>query len=164
MAGRGPVSAKLLFISIFMWVVVCLTNSIQPVYFDLLPRIGPLENELVAALGIVLTVVGPAVTFVGFVSMKESFRIGIVEDERVPLITTGAFRHVRNPGFLGMDLVVLGAFLTSPSLILLIVAILVLFLVHIQVIKEENHLQRIHGEIYIDHCTRTGRYLPGMRW
>ena len=79
MAGRGPVSAKLLFISIFMWVVVCLTNSIQPVYFGLLPRIGSLENELVAALGIVLTVVGPAVTFVGFVSMKESFRIGIVD-------------------------------------------------------------------------------------
>ena len=95
--------------------------------------------------------------------MGESWRIGVDEQERTELVTSGPFAVVRNPIFaamlpasLGLALLVPNASRSSGS------AALVLAL-EIQVrLVEEPYLLRVHGDAYRDYAARVGRFVPGL--
>lgn len=87
------------------------------------------------------------------VQMGRSWRIG-VDPAPTALVTAGLFRISRNPVFVGMLGLLAGLFLvlpTAPTLALLAVG-LVAF--PVQVRLEEEHLLRLHGDMY--ECYRAG--------
>lgn len=99
-----------------------------------------------------------------FFEMGNSFRMGIPPEEETPaaLITTGIFKYIRNPGFLGVNLAVLGTFFLVPSILFCILVVLSLISFHIQIKKEEVYLQRMHGDLYRRYIQQTGRYFPKL--
>ena len=91
--------------------------------------------------------------------MHNSWRIGIDEQHRTALVTTGVFRLSRNPIFLGMILSVLGIFLVLPNALSLLTTVLSYVLIQIQIRLEEAFLVRSHGELYKRYKSRVRRLL-----
>lgn len=104
-----------------------------------------------------------AVIFQGFMwlaihTMGKSWRIGIDNENPNDLVTHGIFKISRNPIFLGLDGIVVCVFIILPNLFFLGFAIITVIMIHIQILKEEKHLQKIYEEAYKLYCSKTKRY------
>ena len=133
---------------------------------QLLDVIKPTE-ELTAGwiqiAGLVLFVAGLVATFAAQVSMGDSWRIGVDESERTELVTTGAFRLVRNPIFAAMLPATLGITLMVPNPIALVAFVGLFVAIELQVrVAEEPYLERVHGDAYRDYAAKVGRFVPGL--
>lgn len=80
--------------------------------------------------------------------------------ESTALVETGVYRYTRNPMYLGMALMVLGAALFLGSLSpLLAVVFFCLMLEHLFIKPEEQRLEGWFGDSYRDYCSRVRRWL-----
>ncbi|MBQ0072191.1 MAG: hypothetical protein KBS81_10130, partial [Spirochaetales bacterium] len=55
--------------------------------------------------GIVVALLGDVVFVISVISMRDSWRAGVNEEEKTELVTEGIYSFSRNPAFLGFDLV-----------------------------------------------------------
>ena len=125
------------------------------------PAIAPLDRTAVGIFGVVLVVVGIAITLSAQVTMGASWRGDVDPDARTELVTTGPFAVVRNPIFSGTAITAIGLALLVPNIFA--VAMLILFVTawEIQVrLVEEPYLSRVHGDVYRRYAARTGRFVP----
>ncbi|NBJ09477.1 methyltransferase family protein [Microvirga arsenatis] len=106
-----------------------------------------LAQPAFAWLGLVVMAAGSAVILAAQVQMGMSWRIGL-DHERTGLVTAGLFAWSRNPTFLGMMAVAVGAFLMAPTAITGIVLAAAWVAFSLQIRMEEEHLQRMHGVTY----------------
>jgi protein-S-isoprenylcysteine O-methyltransferase Ste14 len=91
--------------------------------------------------------------------MKDSWRIGIDEENETDLITKGLFRYSRNPIFLGVILSNLGLFLIIPNMGTLLVLTLSYFSIQIQIRLEEDFLKKQFGTDYLIYCKSVRRWI-----
>jgi len=122
-----------------------------------------LDEPAVRFGGIVLVVLGIAVTIGSQLAMGESWRGDVDASIRTPLVTNGPFRLVRNPIFSGAALTAIGLALVVPNVLSL--AMLALFAAGLEIqvrFVEEPYLLRVHGDAYRRYAERTGRFLPGV--
>lgn len=76
------------------------------------------------------------------------------------LVVNGLYRYSRNPMYVGLLLVLIGEGLFFESLLLLLYAALLFFIVHMRVIfYEEPTLQKLFGESYARYCKEVPRWL-----
>jgi protein-S-isoprenylcysteine O-methyltransferase Ste14 len=76
------------------------------------------------------------------------------------IVSSGVFRFSRNPIYLAMTLLYLGAALLLDSLWVLLLIAPVLFLINFGVIlREEKYLERKFGDEYLDYKKRVRRWL-----
>lgn len=92
--------------------------------------------------------------------LKESWRIGVHQDQRTDLIKNGIYAYTRNPYFLSYFIMFVSLFLVRPSFAMILLIILTIAVFHLLVLKEETHLMTIHGKEYEKYKKTTGRYLP----
>jgi protein-S-isoprenylcysteine O-methyltransferase Ste14 len=77
------------------------------------------------------------------------------------LVVAGLYRHVRNPQYIGVVLVVMSEALLSGSLILLGYAAFSAICYHLLVcLYEEPTLKRLFGEDYARYCAVVPRWIP----
>ncbi|SCZ08644.1 methyltransferase family protein [Microvirga guangxiensis] len=117
-----------------------------------------------AWLGQGILTLGGGVILAAQAGMGTSWRIGL-DRELTGLVTTGLFAWSRNPTFLGMMAVVLGAFLVAPTVVTGIVLAAAWVGFSIQIRMEEEHLGRMHGPAYERYRAAAPRWigLPGLR-
>ncbi|MBI4516224.1 MAG: isoprenylcysteine carboxylmethyltransferase family protein [Deltaproteobacteria bacterium] len=109
--------------------------------------------------GWLLLVGGSVLTLAAQRQMGVSWRIGI-DDRPTDLVTTGVFRHVRNPIFTGLLALMAGIVLLSPAWWSGVMALLTALAVRLQVAFEEQHLSALHGDAYLAYAARAGRFIP----
>jgi len=109
--------------------------------------------------GWLLLASGAVVTLVAQRHMGASWRVGI-DDRPTDLVTTGLFRHVRNPIFAGMLAFVAGVVILSPAWWSIAIGILTALGVRLQVAYEERHLIALHDRAYLAYAARAGRVVP----
>lgn len=120
-------------------------------------------QSLLNAAGLAAALSGFAMTFAAQLQMRASWRIGVDDRERTPLVTAGLFAVVRNPIFSGMLLVLAGVLLMAPNLLSAVALAATLAGVEIQVRRvEEPYLLRTHGEGYRAYARRVGRFAPWL--
>ncbi len=152
LAGVGFVLALVLGASA---PVLALLDAVEP--------IGGLDNSGVHAVGIVLTAAGIALTLYAQIAMGTSWRIGVDENERTDLVTSGPFALVRNPIFSAMIPTALGLTMMVPSVVALIGFVALIVALELQVrVVEEPYLCRTQGADYAEYAARTGRFVPGI--
>lgn len=109
--------------------------------------------------GAVLGAAGDAVFITSVVTMKDSWRAGVSENEHTDLVTNGIYRISRNPAFLGFDLVYLGIGMMFFNIPLAVLSIFAMVLFHLQIVfVEEEFLRRAYGEEYRAYTMRVNRY------
>ena len=92
--------------------------------------------------------------------MKNSWRVGIDESSKEELITSGLFRLVRNPTYLGLFLLNFGVWIIWPTHLVSYLNIVFVLLFEIQVRCEEDFLEKLYGEEYLQYKKNSYRYLP----
>lgn len=146
---------KLLFAGIVATVAVyCASESV----YQYLAPITWLEHRGLQTAGVILLLVSLVWTVVAQAQMGESWRIGIDQEHKTPLVRKGIFRFSRNPIFLGMMLTLLGLFLVIPNALTLLTFVIGVVLIQIQVRLEEEFLSRMHGEEYEEYKRRVRRW------
>lgn len=147
---------KLLFAAVV--VIVVLYATFEGLYQYLTP-VAWLERRWLQSAGVVLLLISLVWTVVAQAQMGESWRIGIDEERRTPLVREGVFGLSRNPIFLGMMLTLLGLFLVIPNAVTLLIFVLGVVLIQIQVRLEEEFLSEMHDEEYVAYRRDVRRWL-----
>lgn len=145
---------KLCLIGIFVYVVLfpfLSESSFLPVEF--------LDVEFLKFVGLTLMLLALVWTIIAQNQMKDSWRIGIDNDMKTELMTSGLFSVSRNPVFLGMIVSLIGLFLITPNAATLLFLILGYVLIQVQIRLEEEHLYRQHGETYLDYLIKVRRLI-----
>lgn len=119
--------------------------------------------DAVHLLGAGLVVAGNGGALAAQMSMGASWRIGVDEQERTRLVTSGLFGWMRNPIFTFMGMALVGLVLLVPSPVAMLAGATTLAAIEIQVrVVEEPYLGRTHGAAYRDYARRVGRFVPGI--
>lgn len=108
--------------------------------------------------GILLGTAGVILFTAAILTMQESWRAGIPDDEKTRMITGGIYQYSRNPAFLGFYLMYAGILLLYFNWLLLIVTILAVGMLHLQILQEERYLPTVFGVEYQEYKQRVRRY------
>lgn len=151
---------KLLFALV---VAVVLAYSLAPDFYQYTVPVVWLDLAWLKWAGVALLLLSLLWTVAAQAQMGESWRIGIDEEHRTPLVRGGVFGVSRNPIFLGMMLTLLGLFLVIPNALTLLTLVMGVVLIQIQVRIEEEFLAGVHGEEYegIDIASADGYRFSG---
>ncbi len=142
------------FAAFYFYLVFATTLGLSAV------RVSPLFRSVpVSWLGVLLCVSGLCLFAAALVSFRTSFRVGIDTEHPDRLITTGVFAFTRNPIYVAFWLVLLGEFLVFQSIVFLLYFSASLWLIHRQVLREEEFLRGRYGQEYAEYCSRVHRYL-----
>jgi len=90
--------------------------------------------------------------------MANSWRIGIDENNKTELVTSGLFSISRNPIFLGIMLANVGLLLIIPNAFTLLIVSLSTISINTQIRLEEAFLVKSHGKSYTDYCLKVRRW------
>lgn len=126
---------------------------------DVLGRLPWAEGSVARVVGWVLLAISLAWMVVAQHGMGRSWRIGIDQQQRGPLVRAGLFALSRNPIFLGLRLNLLGLLLVAPNAVTLAIALLGEALMQVQVRLEEAHLNSKFGEDYVGYRRAVRRWV-----
>jgi protein-S-isoprenylcysteine O-methyltransferase Ste14 len=148
--------------SSFLLVVGHVGGVLGPVWALVgLPLFADLSGLRVA--GLVIVLLGIALSLVSQLALGDSWRIGVQHCERTSLVTGGPYSLVRNPIFSSVMLTVIGFVLWTPSV--LSVALFAVLVVGVQTqvrLIEEPNLRQVQGIAYTRYTARVGRFVPGV--
>ena len=118
-----------------------------------LPHLGRIGGAVAAVCGV-------TVFFLSVLTMRDSWRAGVSEQERTELVTGGIYQISRNPAFLGFDLVYIGILLMFFNPVLLAASVFAIGMLHLQIVKvEEPFLASAFGTPYREYQRQVNRYL-----
>ncbi len=117
------------------------------------------ESEVVAWIGVGVCLAGLLFLFASIVSFGQSFRVGIDTEHPDKLITDGVFGISRNPTYVAFAAILVGRFLIFPNWLLLVYLGAALWLLHRQVLREEDFMKQHYGEAFLEYCRRVRRYV-----
>ena len=123
--------------------------------------IEALDGSGAHVVGVVLALLGIALTLYAQVAMGTSWRIGVDHEERTALVTNGPFGWVRNPIFSAMIPISIGLALMVPSVVAIAAVVALAVALELQVrVVEEPYLLAAQGRPYREYAARTGRFVP----
>lgn len=129
-------------------------------YFGLFEFINPLPRSI-TLIGAGLGFLGILITLIAQIQMGLSWRIGVDQDEKTALITSGLYAKSRNPIYFGMLLYWIAISLNFPHMLMLLCAFICWISIEAIVRKiEEPYLKRMHGASAETYFGKTNRYLP----
>lgn len=153
--GMGNKPKKVLVIERVMSVATVLTVVFGLGSIIMAPVVSVAGVRIAGILAGVLAVV---VFGMATVTMKNSWRVGIPE-EKTALVTSGIYAWSRNPAFVGFDLLYLSMCLMFFNVPLLVVSVWAAVMLHLQILQEEEHLEKMLGAEYEEYKKHTLRYL-----
>lgn len=115
-----------------------------------------------ASIGTALIVIGLLIALIaaGLFKKKKTTILPFKPERTSALVTDGIYKITRNPMYLGMSLVVLGAiFITRQPVGLLALLAACAFLTKFQIKPEEKALEGLFGQDYLDYKQRVRRWI-----
>ena len=123
-----------------------------------------IEITWIRVLGCILGILGVGVFVISILTMRDSWRAGVPNDEKTELVTTGIYAYSRNPAFLGFDLIYLSILFMFFNRGLLVITVLTVVMFHLQIVKvEEDFLIKTFGEEYLEYRKKVCRYIGRKR-
>jgi protein-S-isoprenylcysteine O-methyltransferase Ste14 len=105
---------------------------------------------------------GIGLLVIALLDLGASWRIGIDEQTRPGLVTSGLYRFCRNPIFSAILVVLIGYTVLLPTGLSLAMLAGAFIGIRQQVLTEEAYLSRTYGDAYHAYASRVGRFLPGI--
>ncbi len=117
------------------------------------------NDFLCSILGLGLLFINLVVLGASLINLKDSWRIGILENQKTKLVTRGIYQFTRNPYFVSYFLMFASYTILLQNLLLFGLSILGFLFVHRMIIKEEKYLYSVHGDAYVKYRTKVPRYI-----
>ncbi len=128
-------------------------HAFRPVEIPFAAEYGGAAMALLFGLGLSIL----ALSFRAFARARTSLR---PDRSAAALIRTGPFRYSRNPLYVAVVLLILGAGVWANSLwVWLMAALLVLVMNRAVILREERHLERQFGRDYLEYKNTVRRWL-----
>jgi len=145
---------SIVFFVLFIGVAVVISILKQP-----FGEVQLIDGFLAMALALVLLFLNLIVSGASLMNLKDSWRVGILEDQKTELITTGIYRFTRNPYFLSYLLMFSAYTILLQNLILFGLSIVGFLLVHKMVMREEEYLYSVHADAYEKYKLKVPRHI-----
>ena len=117
------------------------------------------SNQILSWIGIIICYASLVWFALTLKTFGESFRIGIDEDTKDKLVTTGTFSLSRNPLYLAMLAFVTGMILIHSNLVACIAMVFFAIMINRQISREEAFLKIHYGSEYEEYCQKVRRFL-----
>ncbi len=117
--------------------------------------VGSSFSFIIASVLIIINIIVGAASLI---NMKDSWRVGVLEDQKNPLIEDGIYKLSRNPYFLSYIFMFIAYTVLLQNIILFAFSIVGIVLIHSMIIKEEQYLLSIHKDSYLQYKKRVSRY------
>lgn len=121
-----------------------------------IPLMNPTATFLLSLMLLILSLL---ISAFSLSHLKDSWRVGVIDEQETKLITSGIYRFTRNPYFVSYLLMFMGYSILLQNVLLIILSVIGFGLVHWMVRKEERYLLSIHGDMYRQYQQSTRRYL-----
>ncbi|MCW9032966.1 MAG: isoprenylcysteine carboxylmethyltransferase family protein [Rhodospirillales bacterium] len=129
-------------------------------YFD--PSFGLVnlvDGPIALAIGFALLGLNLLISIASLVGLRDSWRVGVIENQKTELVTTGIYQFSRNPYFASY-LIMFAAYTTlMQNIILLILSLIGFLFIHKMIMKEERYLTNTHGGTYLAYKKKAPRYI-----
>ena len=145
---------SIVFFVLFIGVAVVISILKQP-----FGEVQLLNGFLAMALAVVLLFLNLIVSGASLMNLKDSWRVGILEDQKTELIITGIYRFTRNPYFVSYLLMFAAYTILLQNLILFGLSIVGFLFVHKMIMKEEEYLYSVHADTYVQYKMKVPRYI-----
>ena len=152
--GNPEANRAVLFFAVFIAIALGLAWSGSE-----LLRLPLLSDRTATGLCLLLLAVNLAIGGASLKDLGDSWRVGVIEQQRTELVVDGVYRFTRNPYFLAYLLMFAAYTVLLQNGLLLVLACIGFGMVHAMVTREERYLDQVHGEAYQQYCRRVPRYL-----
>lgn len=130
------------------------------IIFPRLTMIPVLQNCLpMQWMGLTIAAIGVAFFIIAMLTMADSWRAGIPENDKTAFVQKGIYSISRNPAFVGFDLLYLGLLAAFPNIVHFIFALFPMVMLHLQIKHEEVFCLKTFGPEYESYTKRVRRYL-----
>ncbi len=147
-------NVSIVFFAFFIGAAVWISILKQP-----FGKIHLLNDHIAITLGFGLLFLNLVVSGASLLNLKDSWRVGVLEDQKTELVTTGIYRFTRNPYFVSYFLMFAAYTVLLQNLILFGLSILGFLIVHKMIMKEEKYLYSVHGDTYEQYKMKVPRYM-----
>lgn len=152
--GNREANLSIVFFSIFIALSVLLG------FFSTPPGMVHIVAKSTAlTIALTLLAMNLLVGAASLAGLKDSWRVGVLEDQKTELVEGGIYRFSRNPYFLSYLIMFIAYTVLLQNIILLVLSVVGFAMVHAMVLKEEKHLAAQHGEKYRQYQKRVPRYI-----
>ncbi len=110
-------------------------------------------------IGVGMTVLALIIGISTLITMKNSWRMGITQNQDTELILNGTFRFSRNPYFVSYLMIFAGVFLVYPTFVFLLFFLPTILMIHLMILDEEKYLTNQHGKSYLEYKRSVNRYI-----
>ncbi len=117
------------------------------------------SHSFAIIIGLLLLILNLIVSAASLVHLRDSWRVGVLENQKTELIISGIYRFTRNPYFVSYILMFAAYTIILQNLILLGFSIVGILFVHKMIRKEEDYLYSVHGDTYLQYKKKVPRYL-----
>ncbi|MFH1377906.1 MAG: isoprenylcysteine carboxylmethyltransferase family protein [Planctomycetota bacterium] len=126
------------------------------------PEIHP-DWFLVMLVGLFVVILGETVR-IGTIGLTYIIRGG--KNRKIyakGLVAEGVFKHVRNPMYIGNELILIGMAIATNNLVLVAIAVPLGAFIYLAItLAEEDFLRKQFGPEYDEYCKATPRFLPNF--
>ena len=143
--------------------LVTLLSVCSEPFYRLTGALSFIRSPIISYLGLILFGAAILLGAIFSAQLKDSWRVGVHEDQKTILIKDGVYAHVRNPYFITYFVMFFSLLCIRPSLLLLVLTLATVTIFHRMVLKEERYLLGVHGGEYQAYKNKTGRYLPRLK-
>ena len=146
-------------ISIYLFITF-ITLALGMSFFQLsFGKVQILSGQLALHLGLTLLLLNILVSAASLLHLKDSWRVGVLEDQKTILVSNGIYRFTRNPYFVSYLLMSAAYTILLQNLLLLGLSVILFFAIHKMIIKEEEYLYSKHGDEYTQYKAKVPRYI-----
>jgi len=150
---------KYFAIWMIMLCIYTMLYSLFPTTYQYFLPMDYLNSEAIKISGLVILAASLTGTYIVQGNMKKSWRVGIDEQQKTELITGGIFSYSRNPIYVGMLASIVGLFMVTPNGFTLLLMAVGFILIQVQVRVEEDFLQKMHGQSYLNYKASVRRFI-----
>jgi protein-S-isoprenylcysteine O-methyltransferase Ste14 len=123
-----------------------------------LGHINLLPTGAARGIAIALLAANLLVSAASLRDLGDSWRVGVIEEQQTALVDTGIYGRSRNPYFLAYLLLLAAYTVLLQNVLLLLLSLLGFYMIHAMILREEEHLARLHGEEYEKYRRTVARY------
>jgi protein-S-isoprenylcysteine O-methyltransferase Ste14 len=145
-----------------LWVVIAVCFTIGP--FSVILGTQPIANPiLITYIGIAVSIIGFAIRWAAIIQLGRMFTVDVAITDDHSLKTTGLYKIVRHPSYLGLILIIAGlGVCLNNAICFLVIFIPSFWAINHRIIVEEQALIAEFGEQYINYKKRVSKIIPGI--